>query len=102
MSAIEPIEPLSVSISESCQRLGVGETTLRALLDNGRLPFSRVPGANPDSRGRVLIKVADLNALLDATRVDVSRSNARPVRTVPTCGHSRAAPARAKRKAVRS
>lgn len=70
-------EPLAVSISEACQRLGVGETTLRALLDNGRLPFSRVPGANPDSRGRVLIKVADLAALLDATRVDVADKHAR-------------------------
>jgi excisionase family DNA binding protein len=65
------IQPLAVSIEQACQCLGVGETTLRALLDNGRLPFSRVPGANPEGRGRVLIKVSDLNALLDATRVDV-------------------------------
>ena len=71
MPAVEPIEPLAVSISEACQRIGVGETTLRALLENGRLRFSRIPGANPDGRGRVLIKVADLAALLDATQVDV-------------------------------
>lgn len=67
----EPIEPLSVSICEACQRLGVGETTLRALLDDGRLPFSRIPGANPHSRGRILIKVADLAGLLDKTRVTI-------------------------------
>jgi excisionase family DNA binding protein len=60
-------EPLAVSISEACQRLGVGETTLRAMLDAGRLPFSRL-GALPEKRGRVVIKVADLTALLDATR----------------------------------
>jgi excisionase family DNA binding protein len=78
MSAIEPLEPLAVSISEACQRIGIGETTMRALLDNGRLPFSRIPGANPKGRGRVLIKVADLNALLDKTRVDVK--SARPRR----------------------
>jgi len=73
-------EPLAVSIIEACQRLGVGETTLRALLDNGRLPFSRIPGANPEGRGRVLIKVADLNALLDATRVHVAPHVTRPRR----------------------
>src|SRR5260370_1378867 len=66
------IQPLAVSIPEACRRLGVGETTLRILLETGRLPFSRIPGANPGGRGRVLIKVADLNALLDATRVDVA------------------------------
>jgi excisionase family DNA binding protein len=60
-------EPLAVSISEACQRLGVGETTLRAMLDAGRLPFSRL-GALPGKRGRVVIKMADLTALLDATR----------------------------------
>lgn len=64
-------EPLAVSIQEACQRLSVGETTLRTLLDTGRLPFSRIPGANPAGRGRVLIKVADLAALLDQTRVKV-------------------------------
>jgi excisionase family DNA binding protein len=62
-------EPLAVSIREACQRLSVGETHLRTLLDDGRLPFSRIPGANPKSRGRVLIRVSDLNALLTATVV---------------------------------
>lgn len=66
-------EPLAVSIAEACQRIGVGETTLRALLDNGRLPFSRVPGANPDSRGRILIRVRDLDKLLTATAVKPTR-----------------------------
>jgi excisionase family DNA binding protein len=67
MSETQTIEPLSVSISEACQRIGVGETTMRALLDSGRLPFSRVPGANPESRGRILIRVRDLDKLLTAT-----------------------------------
>jgi excisionase family DNA binding protein len=67
MSAIQPLEPLAVSISEACQRIGIGETTLRALLDNGRLPFSRVPGGNPEGRGRILIRVRDLDKLLTDT-----------------------------------
>ena len=67
------IQPLAVSIEQACQCLGVGETTLRALLDNGRLPFSRVPGTNPDSRGRILIRVRDLDKLLTATVVKPTR-----------------------------
>ena len=78
MSAVDTIEPLAVSITEACQRLGVGETTLRALLDDGRLPFSRIPGANPKGRGRVLIRVSDLDKLLTATAVAVTpRARAR-------------------------
>jgi Helix-turn-helix domain len=64
-------QPLAVSIPEACRKLDLGETTLRILMDSGRLPFSRIPGANPQGRGRILIKVADLNALLDQTRVKV-------------------------------
>jgi excisionase family DNA binding protein len=78
VSAVDTIEPLAVSITEACQRLGVGETTLRALLDDGRLPFSRIPGANPKGRGRVLIRVSDLDKLLTATAVAVTpRARAR-------------------------
>ncbi len=58
---------LSVSISEACQRVGVGQTTMRALLDSGRLPFSRI--GLPGKRGRVVIRVSDLDKLLTDTRV---------------------------------
>ncbi|MHC6156591.1 helix-turn-helix domain-containing protein [Bradyrhizobium elkanii] len=64
--------PIALSINEACNRLNIGETTLRTLLDTGRLPYSRLPGSNPKGRGRILIKVADIDALLDATRVDVA------------------------------
>jgi excisionase family DNA binding protein len=67
MSAIDTIELLAVSIPEACQRLGVGETTLRAMFDAGRLPFSWL-GALSGKRGRIVIKVADLVPVLDATR----------------------------------
>jgi hypothetical protein len=39
---------------------------LRALLESGRLPYSRI--GLPGKRGRVLIKVADLANLLDDSR----------------------------------
>ncbi|MGY3441103.1 helix-turn-helix domain-containing protein [Bradyrhizobium sp. USDA 4473] len=67
------IVPIALSINQACKYLGVGETTLRTVLDAGRLPFSRLPAANPKGRGRILIKIADLDALLNATRVDVKR-----------------------------
>jgi excisionase family DNA binding protein len=60
--------PVTLSIPEACDRIGVGETTLRAMMSDGRLPFSRIVGAT-GSRGRVIIKVADVDALLDSTRV---------------------------------
>jgi excisionase family DNA binding protein len=63
----DPIQPLAVSIEQACQCLGIGETLLRQMLDDGRLPFSRVPGTNPGSRGRILIRVRDLDNLLTAT-----------------------------------
>jgi hypothetical protein len=39
---------------------------LRALLQSSRLPYSRI--GLPGKRGRVLIKVSDLDKLLDDTR----------------------------------
>jgi hypothetical protein len=44
------------------------------------LPFSRLPGAKRDSRGRIVIRVTDLDKLLIATRVDVAGKDARPAR----------------------
>jgi excisionase family DNA binding protein len=64
------IHPLAVSIEQACQCLGVGETLLRQMMADGRLPFSRVSSANAATRGRVLIRVADLDKLLIATRVE--------------------------------
>ena len=61
------IQPLAVSIEQACQCLGIGETLLRQMMDDGRLPFSRIPGANPEGRGRILIRVRDLDKLLTAT-----------------------------------
>jgi excisionase family DNA binding protein len=60
-------EPVSISIAECCHRLGVGEGTLRALLDSGQLPYSRIPGPY-GRRGRVVVRVSDLDALLDDFR----------------------------------
>jgi hypothetical protein len=67
---------LAVNIPEACRRISVGETLLREMMADGRIPFSRLPGANPQSRGRIVIRVTDLDQLLIATRVDVSRTPA--------------------------
>jgi hypothetical protein len=67
---------LAVNIPEACRRISVGETLLREMMADGRIPFSRLPGAKPHSRGRIVIRVTDLDKLLIATRVDVSRTPA--------------------------
>jgi hypothetical protein len=58
----------SVSIAQALELVPFGETTLRALMDNGRLPFSRI-SALPGKRGRVAIRVSDIDKLLTATAV---------------------------------
>jgi hypothetical protein len=72
---------LAVNIPEACRRISIGETLLRELMADGRLPFCRLPGAKRDSRGRIVIRVTDLDKLLIATRVDVAGKNARPARS---------------------
>jgi hypothetical protein len=67
---------LAVNIPEACRRISVGETLLREMMADGRLPFSRLPGSRPDSRGRIVIRVTDLDKLLIATRVDVRDNGA--------------------------
>jgi excisionase family DNA binding protein len=53
-----------VSTVECCRRLGgIDEAALRSLLQSGRLPFVR-------KRGKLLIRVSDIDAYLDATRAD--------------------------------
>jgi|GEM_PF-5447157 len=61
-------EELSVPIPEACRLLGVGPTTLRALIADKRLTASRLTG-RPGSRGRIVVHVAALKALLNETRV---------------------------------
>ena len=58
---------LSVGIADACHMIGVGETLLREMLEDGRLHFSRI--ARKGKRGRILIRVADLDRLLDKMRV---------------------------------
>jgi hypothetical protein len=71
---------LAVNIPEACRRISIGETLLREMMADGRLPFSRLPGSKRDSRGRIVIRVTDLDKLLTATRVDVAGKDARPAR----------------------
>ena len=56
---------LSVPIPEACRMLGIGKTLLREQMADGRLPFSRI--GRKGKRGRILIKVADLEKLLAKT-----------------------------------
>lgn len=58
---------LSVTIPEACRMLGIGKTLLREQMADGRLPFSRI--GQKRKRGRILIKVADLEKLLSKTTV---------------------------------
>ncbi|HTA98881.1 MAG TPA: hypothetical protein VK804_00255 [Bradyrhizobium sp.] len=74
---------LAVNIPEACRRISVGETLLREMMADGRVPFSRLPGAKPESRGRIVIRVTDLDKLLIATRVDVTGNDARTTRLRP-------------------
>lgn len=51
---------LAVSIQHAAGTIGVGETTMRALIAEGAIPVCRV-------RGRRVIRVADLEAYLAST-----------------------------------
>jgi excisionase family DNA binding protein len=61
-------EELSVPIPEACRLLGVGPTTLRAMIADRRLIASRLTG-RPGSRGKIVVHVSALKALLKDTRV---------------------------------
>jgi excisionase family DNA binding protein len=52
-----------VTVTDCCAHLGVDEQTLRSMLMSGRIPYIR-------KRGRLLIKIADLDRYLDDTRTD--------------------------------
>jgi hypothetical protein len=74
---------LAVNISEACRRISIGETLMREMMADGRIPFSPLPGSKPDSRGRIVIRVTDLDKLLIATRVDITGNGAAFVRSTP-------------------
>jgi excisionase family DNA binding protein len=62
--SIVPADALAISIPEAAGRLGIGETTLRAMIDGGILPAVRI--GLPGKRGRVVVRVSDLDKLLAA------------------------------------
>jgi excisionase family DNA binding protein len=61
-------EPLAVSIEEAARRISVSPATVHHMIDDGRLRASRIVG-RAGTRGRVVVHVASLVKLLDATRV---------------------------------
>jgi len=65
-----PVEeqPLAVSVKEAARRIGVSPLTITRLIDDKRLKASRIVG-RAGARGRVVIHVASLVNLLDATKV---------------------------------
>ena len=60
---MEPQAILAVTIAEAARRLSVSPTTIRAMLTDKRLPCTRIVGRS-GTRGRLVIRVADLDALL--------------------------------------
>lgn len=54
----------NVSPAAAAKWLGISMTTMRTMLREHRLPYSKVGR-------RIIIRAADLEALLDATRVSV-------------------------------
>jgi excisionase family DNA binding protein len=52
-----------VTVTECCRRLGCDQPILRALLMSGRIPYVR-------KRGRLLIKVSDLDRYITAVRAE--------------------------------
>jgi excisionase family DNA binding protein len=65
MSAVLP--PLAVSVPEAARLLSVGRSTIRAMLKDGRLPYTRIVGRKA-GHGRIVIAVAELNSLLASPR----------------------------------
>jgi len=65
---LPPSDPLALTLPEAARRLSVSASTIRAMIADGRLPIVRIVGRK-GSRGRVLIRTADLDTLLDDMRV---------------------------------
>ena len=62
------MEPLAVTIAEAAKRLSVSTTTIRAMIADKRLPCTRIVGRS-GTRGRIVIRVTDLEALLTGDEV---------------------------------
>jgi excisionase family DNA binding protein len=62
------MEPLAVTIAEAAKRLSVSTTTIRAMIADKRLPCTRIVGRS-GTRGRIVIRVTDLEALLTSDEV---------------------------------
>jgi len=56
-------DPLALTVAEAARRLSVSVSTIRAMIADKRLPCVRLVGRK-GSRGRVLVRTADLDALL--------------------------------------
>ena len=58
-------DPLALTVAEAARRLSVSVSTIRAMIADKRLPCVRLVGRK-GSRGRVLVRTADVDALLCA------------------------------------
>ena len=56
-------DPLALTVAEATRRLSVSVSTIGAMIADKRLPCVRLVGRK-GSRGRVLVRTADLDALL--------------------------------------
>ena len=56
-------DPLALTVAEAARRLSVSASTIRAMIADKRLPCVRLVGRK-GSRCRVLVRTADLDALL--------------------------------------
>ena len=56
-------DPLALTVAEAAPRLSVSVSTIRAMIADKRLPCVRLVGRK-GSRGRVLVRTADVDALL--------------------------------------
>ena len=58
-------QPLALTVAEAARRLSVSVSTIRAMIaDRRRLPCVRLVVGRKGSRGRVLVRTADVDALL--------------------------------------
>jgi excisionase family DNA binding protein len=57
-------DPLALTVAEAARRLSVSVSTIRAMIADERLPCIRLVVGRKGSRGRVLVRTADVDALL--------------------------------------
>jgi excisionase family DNA binding protein len=63
-----PAPALAVSISQAASLLRCSPNHIRNLIKTKRLRYSRLAGSGEGSRGRILIQMSDLQALLAQTQ----------------------------------